>query len=187
MSRVFGKGGVFVVVLLALSLAFSAACGKKESAGNANASNTGTTATPTADSAEAGKPTAALRAYYEASMRKDVAAAKRYLSAGTMRMVEETAKEGGRTADEALEEGARLNPMTVLPELSEEKISGDTATVVATAQGRPLTMQMVKEGGEWKVALDKTLQSVGVTRGGGPTQPEPEGGEEDGHGGHEEK
>ncbi|HWS99554.1 MAG TPA: hypothetical protein VN256_04715 [Pyrinomonadaceae bacterium] len=198
MSKVLGKGRVSVIMLLALSFALSAACGKSANTGNGNAANTGGTTTTTTTTggatgggAEAGKPTAALRAYYEASMRKDVAAAKRYLSASTMRMLEDSAKQMGKTVDEAMEEGARQNTMSAMPEMSNEKISGDNASVDVTAMGRPLTMQMVKEGGEWKIALDKTLQSAGISTGGGtaggPTQTEPEGGDEDEHGGHDEK
>jgi hypothetical protein len=97
--------------------------------------------------------------------------------------VEDKAKQSGKTVDEAMEEGARRSPMTALPELSNEKISGDTATVDANHQGETLTMLMVKEGGEWKVALDKTLQSVGI-----PTDGSGDGGQGDAdHGGHDEK
>ncbi|HYG82930.1 MAG TPA: nuclear transport factor 2 family protein [Pyrinomonadaceae bacterium] len=183
MSKVLSRGRVSVIVLLTLSFAFSAACKKDANSGNANASNTGTansatTGGGTAGGAEAGKPTAALRAYYEASLRKDIPAAKRYLSAGTMQMMEEGAKQMGKTVDEALEEGARQNILTTVPELSNEKISGDTATVDVTALGRPLTMQMVKEGGEWKIAMDKTLRSMGAPVG-GPSQTAPEGGDDE--------
>lgn len=182
MRKVLGR--VSVVMLLALSLAFSA-CSKSGNTGNANASNTGAagaTATP-GGGAEDGKPTAALRAYFEASIRKDSAAARRYLSAGTMRLVEDNAKQSGKTVEEAMEEGARRTSMTALPELSNEKISGDTATVDANHRGETLTMLMVREGGEWKVALDKTLQNVGI-----PTDGSGDGGQGDGdHGGRDEK
>jgi hypothetical protein len=192
MSKVLSKGRVSVIMLLALSFAFSAACKKNANSGNANASNTGAANTATTGGgtagggAEAGKPTAALRAYYEASLRKDIPAAKRYLSAGTMRMMEEGAKQMGKTVDEALEEGARQNILTTVPELSNEKISGETATVEVNVLGRPLTMQMVKEGGEWKIAMDKTIQSMGAP--GGPVPKAPEGGDdEDEHDGRDEK
>ena len=199
MSKVFSKGRLSVIMLLAISFAFSAACKKNENTGNTT-SNTGTTTTTTATGggttgggAAAGSPTAALRAYYEAAMRKDIPTAKRYLSAGTMRMMEEGAKKMGKTVDQAFEEGAQQTPTTTMPEFSNEKVNGDTATVDIKSQGISLTMPLVKEGGEWKIAMDKMIEDMrtsmgGNATGGGSSPTTPEGdGDDDDHGGHEEK
>ncbi len=196
MSKVWNKGRLSVIMLLAFSFVFSAACSKKDANTNNATSKTGgttntttTTGGSTTGGATAGSPTAALRAYYDAAMRKDIATAKRYLSAGTMRMMEEGARKMGKTVDEAFQEGAQQTPTTAMPEFSNEKVNGDTASVDIKAQGMTITMPMVKEDGEWKIAMDKMLQemqkSMGGSTGGGP---QPEGGDDDDdHGGHEEK
>jgi flagellar hook-associated protein FlgK len=203
MSKVLSKSRLSVIMLLAISFAFSAACKKSANTSNTT-SNTGTTTTTTTGGttggatttggAAAGSPTAALRAYYDAAMRKDIPTAKRYLSAGTMRMMEDGARRMGKTVDQAFEEGAQQTPTTSMPEFSNEKINGDTATVDIKSQGISLTMPMVREGGEWKIAMDKMLEDMknsmggGTTGGGAPTMPEGDGdNDNDDHGGHEEK
>jgi hypothetical protein len=45
----------------------------------------------------------------------------------------------------------------VVPDISNEKITGDTATVDLKGEAKTLTMPMVKEGGEWKLAVDKAF------------------------------
>lgn len=69
MSKVLKKSQRPLTLLLAVTLTFLAACSKS---GNT---------TPTAS----GPAAAATRAYFEAITRKDYAAAKRYLSAGSVR------------------------------------------------------------------------------------------------------
>ena len=199
MSKVWNKGRLSVIMLLALAFVFSAACSKKDANTGNTTSNTGGTTTTTGGGttggATAGSPTAALRAYYDAAMRKDIATAKRYLSAGTMRMMEEGARKMGKTVDEAFQEGAQQTPTTAMPEFSNEKVNGDTASVDIKAQGMTITMPMVKEGGEWKIAMDKMIEDMknsmgGSSAGGGaPTMSEGGDGDNDNddHGGHEEK
>jgi hypothetical protein len=164
---------------LALSLAFAAGCSKNENtgnsgnSGNANAAGANRTATAPpsgAVTASAGSPMAALKAYYEAANRKDIATAKKYLSAGTMRLMEEGAKRMGKSVDEAMKEGALQSP-PVVPELSNEKITGDTATVDIKAEGQTISMPMVKEDGEWKLAMDKLLENMKNQMGGAAEQP----------------
>src|ERR671912_78375 len=120
MSKVLNSSRLALILLLALAFVFSAACKKNENAntGNTTTSNTSgkTTGGGTTGGAAAGSPTAALRAYYDAAMRKDIATAKRYLSAGTMRMMEEGARRMGKTVDEAFQEGAQQTPTTIMPE-----------------------------------------------------------------------
>ncbi|HYG82879.1 MAG TPA: hypothetical protein VD861_20955 [Pyrinomonadaceae bacterium] len=102
-------------------------------------------------------PTAALRAYYRAAINKDIETAKKYLSAGTLRAMEEGARQRGKSLDEAMRDEARWRA-TVMPKLSNERITGTTAAVDVTSQGITLTMPLVKEDGEWKLALDKMLE-----------------------------
>jgi flagellar hook-associated protein FlgK len=197
MSKVVMKKRMSGIMMLAIALAavvFSTACSKNANTGNStsstNSSATGTTGstTSTASSggATAGSPTAALRGYYQAAMDKDVNAAKKYLSAGTMALLEEGAKKMGKSLDEAFKESAAQSNTTVMPEFSNEKITGDTATVEMKAQGMSVTMPMVKEGGEWKLAMDKLIEGMKNSLGTeGPKAPAEGEKDEDGHeGGH---
>jgi flagellar hook-associated protein FlgK len=192
MSTVVIKRNGLTILVLALSVVFSAACSKNANTGNSttgtNSGATNTTTTTTSSGSAASSPTAALRAYYQAAMNKDIQTAKRYLSAGTMRVMEEGAKKMGKTVDEAFQEGAQSST-TTMPEFSNEKISGDTATVDMKAQGMTLTMPLVKEGGEWKLAMDKMIEDMQKSMGGGTTNaPQTKEGEgDDEHGGHDEK
>lgn len=167
MSKVVKKNNAWIILVIALAaVVFSAACSKNANTGNStNSTNSTTTnknSTTTSSGGEAtgGGPTAALRAYYQAGMNKDVATAKKYLSSGTLALLEGEAKKAGKTLDEAFTESAAKTQATVMPEFSNEKISGDTATVDLKAQGATLTMPMVREGGEWKLAMDKLIADL---------------------------
>jgi spore germination protein GerM len=113
-------------------------------------------------SSSTSSPTSALKAFYEAQKnKKDVAAYKKTLSKGSLAMLEQGAKERNKTLDEALKE-ALADPTSktpTMPETRNEKIDGDTATleVQDDQSKRWSTMYFVKEDGDWKVALDKTL------------------------------
>ena len=157
MSKVSNRGRLSVVMLLAVAFVFSAACSKNANTGNTGTSNAGGTTTTTTTTGggtttggagtPATSPTAALRAYYEAGMKKDVAGAKRYLSAGSIKVLEESAKKMGTTLDEAMQQNAQQQAATPMPEFANEKISGDTATVDIKVQGQALTTYLVKEAG----------------------------------------
>lgn len=197
MYKVLDKGRLSVIMLLAAAFVFSAACKKNANTGNTTTTTGGGTTTTTTTGSgttggsvpAAGSPTAALRAYYEAGMKKDIATAKRYLSAGSIKVLEQGARNMGMTLDEAMQQNAQQATSTTMPEFTNEKISGDTATVDIKAEGNTLTMHMVQEGGEWKLAMDKVLEDLRGTQGGGgtTTQSQPESGNEDEHGGHEDK
>jgi Domain of unknown function (DUF4878) len=102
----------------------------------------------------AGKtPTEVFKAYYDAAVKKDFATAKTYLSKGSIDLMEMGAKQQGKTFEQAMKDSpAAEGPM---PQLGNEKITGDTATVDLTAEGQKASMPFVKENGEWKIALDK--------------------------------
>ena len=174
MSKVLIKKNAGIILVLAFSVVFSAACSKNSNTGNStistNSTNSSNTTSNTSSSstggatAAAGSPTAALKAYYEAANKRDFEAAKRYLSAGTMRVMEEGAKKMGKTVDEAFKDSPE---QTITPEFLNEKISGDTATVDLKAQDMTITMPMVKENGEWKLAMDKMMEDLQKSMGGG--------------------
>ena len=120
---------------------------------------------------KAASPTETLKAYYEAASKKDIPTVKKYLSQGTMKFMEEGAKKMGKSVDEMFKEGAAASPPTVTPTFSNEKINGDNATVDISAPGQPtVTMPLVKEGGEWKIAIDKLIETMKASMG-APTAP----------------
>jgi hypothetical protein len=117
----------------------------------------------TACSKGASSPTAALKGYYEAAKNKDYAAAKKYLSAATINLMEQGSKKMGKSPEEAFKESSTDANTSVMPEFSNEKITGDTATVDMKAQGQSVTMPLVKENGEWKLAMDKLFGDLSHT------------------------
>ena len=136
------------IIMLALALAatLTVACGK--SGGGAT-------------------PTDALKAYIDAASKKDVAAMKSHLSQGTLKLMEDGAKAMNRNLDDMLkEESGQMPPEAANIKYSNEKVTGDTATVDMTAQGQTATMPLVKENGEWKLALDKFIQDMKSKMGG---------------------
>jgi len=106
-------------------------------------------------------PTETLKALNEASKKKDSAAIKKLLSKGTLVLLENAALAANTNSDELLkkEDGA---PFQDLPEIRGEKIEGDTATVTVKNEvtSGDENIPLVKEDGEWKVALDKYLEDL---------------------------
>lgn len=106
-------------------------------------------------------PTETLQALSEASKKKDAEAVKSYLSKGTLELLDQSAKRQNKSVDELLkqENGA---PFQELPEVKNEQITGDTATVEAknNVTGEYQKIPLVKENGVWKVALDVFLKDM---------------------------
>ena len=152
-----------LVLALALSvLAFAAGCSKNANTTNStNSTNTGnkTSTTSTTTSSSGLSPKDTIKAYYDAAAKKDITAAKGYLSQGTLAMMEEGAKKMGKSLDEALKENA--NAPVETPQFGAENITGDTATVeMKGPAGESIKMPLVKEGGQWKLAMDKLLADM---------------------------
>jgi flagellar hook-associated protein FlgK len=105
-------------------------------------------------------PTDTVKAYYDAANKKDIAGIKKYLSQGTIKMMEVGAKNMGKNLDDALKESAATAPQTATPKFSNEKITGDSATVDIASEGQTVSMPLIKEGGEWKLAIDKLIQTM---------------------------
>jgi hypothetical protein len=129
-----------LVATLFLTVAFTSACSKSLS------------------------PTDTLKAYYDAAKKKDIDTVKKYLSRASLQMVEDSAKKQGKTLDQVFQEGANRDVQMPTPEFSNEKIDGDNATVDTKAPNQStITMQMVKEDGMWKLAVDKMMKNAGIT------------------------
>jgi len=109
---------------------------------------------------QAKNPIDVMKTLNEASKTKDVEAVKRSISKGTLAMVEESAKAQDTTIEELLKKDD--SPFKELPEMRNEKIEGDTATIElknATTNNWQ-TVPFVKEDGNWKLALDKYLADM---------------------------
>ena len=143
MNKVFNKSRLSPVLILAVAFTFSAACSKSGNSSSNSSTSSG--------------PAATARAYFEAVNRKDSAAAKRYLSAGSIRKLEAEAKDLDKPLDVAYKESVEKASGGAVPDIGNEKITGDTATVDLKGDAKTLTMPMVKEGGEWKLAVDKAF------------------------------
>lgn len=160
-SKLSGKSGVRGIILLCLALAL-AACSKNANTGNSangsssSGSSTGSTIATTNPSGST--PTDALKTYYDAARRKDIPTVKSYLSRGTLQMMEELAKAQHKSLDQMFAENADKDVEMSTPEFSNEKVSGDTASVDIKSPNHPLvTVQMVQEDGRWKLAIDKMM------------------------------
>lgn len=106
-------------------------------------------------------PTETLKALSEASKKKDVAGVKTLLSKGSLKLLEDASKAQNKSSDELLtQEGGA--PFRDLPEIRGESIEGETAIVdvknIITDQNERIPL--VKEDGEWKVALDKYAEDL---------------------------
>jgi hypothetical protein len=129
------KKMALVGALMALAL-FAAACG-----GGAGSS-----------------PTATAKAFFDAAKARDADGIKNTMSKGSLELMEKFAKMQNKTLDEALKEPSSA-PQAATFEAKDEKITGDTATVMVKDQkGSWESIPLVKEDGKWKIALDKAFQ-----------------------------
>lgn len=144
----------FLAVIFVTVLFTFAGCASKPTPGVAN-TGTNQAAAPTTAQPAPLSPKEVLRALNEASRKKDVAGIQKQLSQGTLAMLNETARTEERTVEDILtDEGGA--PFLELPEMHEEKIDGDKATVEIQIEGVKdfEIIPFVKENGEWKAALD---------------------------------
>jgi len=109
-------------------------------------------------------PTSTFKAFFEAQKNKDVPGIKKTLSKGSLEMLEKGAKEQKKTLDASLKEGFDDPTFKApnMPETRNEKIDDNTATLeIQNDQTKKWeTMYFVKEDGDWKVALDKTVEEL---------------------------
>jgi hypothetical protein len=125
---------MFVVILVALSLA-AAACSKAGSS-----------------------PTAAAKAFYEATKSRDAQGIKNSLSKGSLAMMESFAKLDNKSLDEFLKD-PKSSTLPATFETRNEVITGETATLeIKDEKGKWDKVPFVKEDGQWKVALDKSFE-----------------------------
>lgn len=161
-----------IILATIFVLAFMAACQTPtpNANGNANSSATNTTtqtntntskpeaaATPEA-SATGGSlatPTEAYKTAYAARQKKDIEGLKRVLSKEALEFLTEVGKDEQKSLDDQLK-ALSERPQAPTAESRNEKISGDRATLeYLNEKGAWSTMDFVKEGNDWKIALPK--------------------------------
>ena len=109
-------------------------------------------------------PSATFKAYFEAQKKKDIAGMKQTLSKTSLDMMEASAKQQEMTLDKMIQTQLDNPSATIdkFPETRDEKITGDNATLEVKNEdaNRWDTMYFIKEGGAWKIALDRTIEEI---------------------------
>lgn len=108
---------------------------------------------------QAQSPMEVLKALNQASKNKDVPTIKNSVSKGTLQMIGESAKAQNMSVDDFLKKDTGAVSKD-LPEMRNEKIEGDKATVelkdAATENWE--SVPFVREDGVWRLALDKYME-----------------------------
>ena len=105
-------------------------------------------------------PTETIKIFAEATKAKDTKAVQSTFSKGTLAMMEKNAKQHNTTIDELLSRDIGP-PIEEIPEMRNELIEGDTASVeVKNGTGNFDKIPLVKEEGVWKIALDKFIEEA---------------------------
>lgn len=158
-----------LILLVALSL-LAIGCSKADNTNNSNTTSTNkastttntttntTSNTPASSSSTASSPIAAYKAFQEANKKKDYAAVKSRFSKASLEMLSEEAKQKNKTLDEFIKD--QVDKGTSDEEVLNEKIDGDSATVDLKDKNSSITLPMVKEDGEWKIAYDRFLKQM---------------------------
>jgi hypothetical protein len=154
-----------LVAALALSALALAACNKgatnSNNANNSNNSNSTSNSnaanknsSTTASGGDFATPTSALQYFYAAAQKNDVEAVKRSMSKKSLQMIEKSATKENKTVDESLKELIKDAPSTAL-ETRNEKITGEKATIEVKDDKMDKwdTVPLVREDGQWKIAL----------------------------------
>ncbi len=164
----------FIIALLAMTAAACSSSGGDPKANVVNSANAPQTAnantqpekqteiTYPKDSYSQASPTDAFKTYIMATVNKDIPELKKSLSKSSLEFIEKSAKEQNKTIDEILAGGEVEKESRKIPEVRNEKITGDTATIEYKDETMPefITMPLVKEDGTWKIALDKFMEDL---------------------------
>lgn len=104
-------------------------------------------------------PTETLKAFDDATIAQDADKIKRHITKGSLAFFEKEAKKQGMTFKEMVERPNDM-PTVETPEMRNEKINGNTATVEAKNRvtGSFDEYFLVKENGVWKVDYEKYLK-----------------------------
>ena len=183
------------ISIIALALALSAtACSKNanntntSNANNKTSTSTSTSNSPgtssTSSSTDSSSPSAAYKAAYEAAKIKDTTTLKGLLSQASLNSLNEAAKSAGKTSDELLKASIDdpEDPLPATFEIRNEQVNGDRASLeYKNSKGEWEKVNLVKEGGSWKLDLTEGGKSSGPESSQGGDEGE---GHADDHSGH---
>lgn len=155
------------IMLAILTLAFVSACSKPATNTNGAATTTNTNAsspaatttspaaTNTTAAGSLSTPTNAFMSFYEASKKNDVPGVIRTLSKNSVDFLTAEAKKENKTLEVALTESLKNADIPATPEVRNEKIDGDKATLEAKSSKSNDwdTLNFVRENNEWKIKL----------------------------------
>jgi hypothetical protein len=110
-------------------------------------------------------PSEAFQKYIDAYDRKDIATMKQTYSKDTTKMYEDIAQKRQIPVDDVIKgqfEAGLSGEAASKVKVVGEKIEGDAATVEVKSEGVAETekIPLVKENGEWKLALDKYMEVI---------------------------
>lgn len=152
---------IYGLIFIAFAAIVFSACGGttgslENTAANKTAENKPAETAPakTETAAHSLNPTETVKSFISAYQKKDVDEMKKYLSKGSLDMFQKTAELQGKTEKELMTSDDM--PFKDMPEMRNEKIEGDTATVEVNVEGEWEKTPLVKENGSWKLAFDKS-------------------------------
>jgi hypothetical protein len=125
---------------------------------NANTASAPAKAPPAPDNLT---PLQTINSLSTASKSKDLVTIKRRLNKGSLALFEETAGGQGLTIDELLSRKGGA-PLATMADARNEKIEGEKASVEVQDSTTETyeTIPLIKEDGEWKVALDIYMETL---------------------------
>ena len=102
---------------------------------------------------KASTPTEAFKSFYEAAKGKNVAALKQLMTKETIAEMEREAKGKNQTLDDFLAEESQKGLPPAMPQMGEEKVEGDKATLQFKSEKSTnwSTASFIKEDGAWKI------------------------------------
>lgn len=115
------------------------------------------TETETAEAANMSSPKETITTFVTAIQKKDGALIKKCLSKGSIAQFEKDSKDSKKSIEDLLIETFEDEEMQKIPEMKNEKIDGDTATLDVKDEeiDKWDSIPFVKEDGVWKIAFDK--------------------------------
>ncbi len=147
---------LFIIGSLGFALACNAPETKKADETKPAESNTEKKDDAKPVSETASTPTETMKSFLDALKKKDVKVIKASLSKASLAQYEKAAEAANKTLDEFILSDED-NSMKEMPEMRNEKIDGDSATLEVKDPDTKKwdTVPFVKEDGAWKIAFDK--------------------------------
>jgi hypothetical protein len=168
LSKSTGRKISRVLTLLVSVALIATACSKATNSNSTTASstnssstvNSSSSSTSTSSSSPASSPIASYKAFQEANKKKDYEGVKRRFSKASLELITNEAKKKNQTLDEYVKQ--QVDSGKNDEDVTNEKITGDTATIDLKdkSSNSSITLPMIMEDGEWKIAYDKFVKQM---------------------------